>query len=515
MENNTSGLRRFFKRIITAQFILFNLFLATALVSAYFFYLSWINTLYRSNNWTSSKTRMEKGLMGAWSFMLTHRSLTYNHLDPGTWHGYQELFLQKNPEMGSVTFNFKLTDYSYFTVYISRQSDTLSGFRISNDPEYPSAFLKVVDYRFIEKDPFRTAVIPGKWNSCSIRCDSDKVFFKINDTCIKTLPMPVEGKAVLGFRGSGRSTLLDDVRIRNHEGREVFYDDFGLKHSHRLIFSLIFIGLNLLYLLLFKFRKTILMVMIYLAAFTFSFSLFYQFYGQTLYPKKWMIKWQNKVTSIEEIKDVHRRLLDSYFTPDQQDKFKIILLGTSQTWGAGASSENRTFARRFEKELREYCHNQDISVMNAGVSGPNSSYILSFYKKYWIKVKPDFCIINLCNNDGGSPDFKANLEEFVKLNSSRQIETVFIPEPAAIYNDELIENHSIMKNVAEKYGISMVVMGPYLQEHHDDGFLWWDFIHLTDYGQELFTKKLFDEIKNLVSTKVENKTAKDKKRNNH
>jgi len=66
------------------------------LFSVFLFYNSWTHSLFKNNNWISSKTKLEKGVMGAWSFFVTYRALAHNHIDLGTWHGYQEVFYKKN-----------------------------------------------------------------------------------------------------------------------------------------------------------------------------------------------------------------------------------------------------------------------------------------------------------------------------------------------------------------------------------------------------------------------------------
>lgn len=43
--------------------------------------------------------------------------------------------------------------------------------------------------------------------------------------------------------------------------------------------------------------------------------------------------------------------------------------------------------------------------------------------------------------------------------------------------------------------IQVVNMHGYLKTKYDEGQLWWDQVHLTDYGNYLFTKKLFEDLK--------------------
>ncbi len=51
-----------------------------------------------------------------------------------------------------------------------------------------------------------------------------------------------------------------------------------------------------------------------------------------------------------------------------------------------------------------------------------------------------------------------------------------------------------MRRVGEENNVTVVDMHAYLLEHYDEGFLWWDNVHLTDFGQELFAQKLYEEL---------------------
>jgi hypothetical protein len=50
-------------------------------------------------------------------------------------------------------------------------------------------------------------------------------------------------------------------------------------------------------------------------------------------------------------------------------------------------------------------------------------------------------------------------------------------------------------------------MPRHLAERADDGFLWWDWVHLTSYGQELFAEFLVDELERLEVVQLDSSTA--------
>jgi len=51
-----------------------------------------------------------------------------------------------------------------------------------------------------------------------------------------------------------------------------------------------------------------------------------------------------------------------------------------------------------------------------------------------------------------------------------------------------------MKEIGDKNRIRVVDLHGYLMENGDRGFLWWDSCHLTDFGQELAAKVIFETI---------------------
>ena len=78
------------------------------------------------------------------------------------------------------------------------------------------------------------------------------------------------------------------------------------------------------------------------------------------------------------------------------------------------------------------------------------------------------------------------LEKFVELNRERNIRTVFVLEANSpeTFSKRLLENHEIIKAVAERNDLAVIDLHGALLEAADDGQLWWDSVHLTDYGQQ-------------------------------
>ncbi len=91
---------------------------------------------------------------------------------------------------------------------------------------------------------------------------------------------------------------------------------------------------------------------------------------------------------------------------------RIVALGSSSTWGAGASSRAHTYPARLEQELRSTWPKADVRVFNAGVGGQLASHMVARIDKDVAGHKPQLVIWQTGVNDAirGVP-----IEEYKKL----------------------------------------------------------------------------------------------------
>ncbi len=62
----------------------------------------------------------------------------------------------------------------------------------------------------------------------------------------------------------------------------------------------------------------------------------------------------------------------------------------------------------------------------------------------------------------------------------------------------LREKHALMRRVAAAAGVPTLDAQGFLERHHDDGYLWWDFVHLSDFGHRLVARLLLARLSPLV-----------------
>jgi lysophospholipase L1-like esterase len=196
-----------------------------------------------------------------------------------------------------------------------------------------------------------------------------------------------------------------------------------------------------------------------------------------------------------------------------KDIYRILFIGTSQTWGAGARTKQECFVNLLENKLnRELNSTYTFECINAGISGSNSTRLLEYYGKHWLALQPKLVIINLSANDWNDPDqFYRNLNQFVLISKAHNIKTIFsleaIPleaygEPALSEPNFLLKrtlsNHNTMIRCAQENNIFVLNLHGYLRKKYDDGILWWDCAHLRPFGHRLTASYIFDNIKDFI-----------------
>jgi hypothetical protein len=104
-------------------------------------------------------------------------------------------------------------------------------------------------------------------------------------------------------------------------------------------------------------------------------------------------------------------------------------------------------------------------------------------------------VINLSSNDRDQPDFGADIRAFLELNAERGIESLLVAEPNSIEAvHSIAHNHVVLAGLAADMDVELLDMHEYLAHQIDRGWLWWDFVHLTSFGQDLFARRLAEAI---------------------
>src|SRR6266480_113338 len=165
---------------------------------------------------------------------------------------------------------------------------------------------------------------------------------------------------------------------------------------------------------------------------------------------------------------------------------RILFLGTSQMWGSGASSPDERIASRVSSLLNTGASGRNIYVINGSKRGSNSFELLSNCDDHLYLFRPDLVILDLSNNDDVR-SFDKGLRSLLEWTRSLHSKTLFILEAHSPEVDKIGDRHAIMRNISTQYHVPLLDLNGYLTSDgvYDSGFLWWDLVHLTSYGQEL------------------------------
>jgi len=111
---------------------------------------------------------------------------------------------------------------------------------------------------------------------------------------------------------------------------------------------------------------------------------------------------------------------------------------------------------------------------------------LSSCKDHLYLFRPDLIILDLSNNDDAR-SFDKGLRSLLEWTGSIHSKTLFILEANSPEVDKIRDRHAIMRNISTQYHVPLLDLNGYLTSDgvYDSGFLWWDHVHLTSYGQEL------------------------------
>jgi lysophospholipase L1-like esterase len=480
----------------------FNLALVPGVAALLLLYNLFTHTLFQNGNWTSTKTGLEKSVMGSWAFMVNYRALIHNQLDLGTWHGHQEIFLKQPESSSEVTCDVKLADSAAVVIYFGRMGDTLCGVRLSDNPLHPAAYLEVVDDEFVVKRPVPVVCRPGRWNRIRIDKTAGGTSVILNQEVTPILLTKRQTSPEFGFRGYSQQVLVDRICFRDPHGKILFSEDFNRKPEKLAYGLVILLCGNIIFLLMRKSGKWMIALAIHFSIFMSALLIYFWLHGRYQYPKEWMINWKSALSHQPSLGVQTKKVigLDDYRTDTAS--FKILFLGSSQTWGAGASAEEKTFIRLFQDHVSGIT-GKPVQCLNAAVPGIRSDSILAEYRHLWLHFHPQICIINLSLNDAGNAGFRDNLRKIYQINLRRNIITVLIPEPVEGYIQANIDNQNIMRDLAAEYSIPVIEAEPALNARMDDGFIFWDFVHLTDFGHRVFAACLAEGMDSLLVNTIQ------------
>lgn len=479
------------------------------------YYLLRQNTLSNNGAWVSTKSNLEVSVMGARSFIYEPHALTKNRLNLGAWHGFQEVIYQDSLQLKEVEFDFLLSPGAYLNFIFNKSQSGFSGIRISTNRHFDSMYFTASGIgEFLHKTSLKTRkVSAGIWHQMNIRFQQAYIEAFIDGNRVGKFKWDFDETQRIGFRGGKHEAVVDNISIYQNKTDAIFETFKNSKSAFLITVISVVIAMILSFLfasalnLMRKLSGKVLafygimfnIVLLIIAAFMLSF----QYLKAPGYPRidARMERKEGEGKRIVVAKTV-RYIKKNY--PEQKtadNVLRLLFLGTSQTYGVGASTRARTFVQVLEDKLNLVnVPGTYFQCINAGMPGVNSPYIINQYEKEWLQLNPKIVVINLGTNDR-KPDWLAlNITRIIDMSLEAGIQPVLLLEPNSLEHNtnSLLSKHQLMRVTGESRGIPVIDMHSYLRDKYDDGFLWWDFVHLTDFGQKLFAEKLYNELEQIV-----------------
>ena len=472
-------------------------------------YLESGNTLHDNGRWMSSRVGLRYGILGSVAFLTTRTALHRNRLDLGVWHRYQEVLYRDPLRLASLEADFRLGEPGYLVVLFDHTGEAFQGVRLSRDGDHPSACLAGTgEGGFTRRAPLDPGRLGDAWHRIALLADGDGYAVQVDGRPVGRCGAVPAQPGRVGFRSSrARKIQVDDVVIRGAGGAEVVEDFANHRHA-RLAFAGALLGVLAVHAAVLAAtarsrRRAGLAPHAYLA----TTHLVLLVCGGLAWAVDVLVLWRQHpedvdfrgyVTTIESKRNVVARLRASYPRPKPDGVVRILALGGSQTWGMGARRSEETWFRRLEARLdADAPAGLRYEVISAGIPAYKVPWLYELYAGDWIGLEPDVLLLNVGHNDDDLEALEASLRAFAAFNRARGIRTVLVPEANSTDSrtavHELEARQAVVRRVAAREGLPLVEMHEPLERRKDDGFLWWDRVHLTSFGQRLLAERLYEE----------------------
>lgn len=471
------------------------------------------NTLEDAGTWRSAKVGLDYGILGAVAFLTTRTALAGDRLDLATWHGYQGVHTRRAFAPARLAASLRLEGPGYLVVWWARAPGRMAGVRLSSDPAFPAACLLASDAgAFLAREALAAPLLDGgAWHRLVLDVGPERVDVALDGRALGACPRWLAGPAPVGLRsGAADHAQVDDLVVEEADGG-VWREDFANRRRAGLVLAGAVLAVLAVHAAVLAAtrrsrRRQGLGAAPYLAAthvvLLVCAALVWGVDRFLLWPRHPdRVDFRGYVTTFESRRQVAERLAREVTVPRPPGTLRLLALGGSQTWGSGARTRADTWFERLEAKLAA-AGRPDVEVVSGGVPAYTAPDLLALYEERWLALEPDVLLLNLGHNDRDPAALERALRAFLAHNAERGIGTVLVPEANAVENrgslGRLAARHAVLERMGREHGVPVLDVHRWLAERRDEGFLWWDRVHLTPFGQELLARRLAAERETLL-----------------
>ena len=507
------------------------------------------NTLFHANKWKVEKREKLLGLTGSDEYLSTRAPLFEGVLNLGKWYGHQAVRSLELKDLNNVRLKFKLEEGQTLSIKLNDKSYSDVGIVLSRSEKASNVFFGKNTYTRNKLD----LTLDGRWSFLEIDIKERMVRFQLNGKEVHqlTLNSPYTFSS-LTMQSGLTGALVDDVFLLNEKG-ETFYEGFfDIKKALGLtLFWMLFLVAVKMSLVAFvpgmdiKIAQLLFLVLlvcqsIYYAADRFFLSKYelstfskmldgkdvttvgnklekfrwglFHFlalnppgeipsstvFANRGYPKDRI--WEGPIVCTLE--QCNYRRMETAAHIISRGNSNLVLVGTSQSIGAGASSLNKTFFTILHKQIQQQLKGSRLVSLNLSESGSNPQILFEKYQKNIEILSPEILIINLVNN-GDDFNYYKGLKNFLELGKKKASRIFIVQEAISNESDvHLDQRREFLSSLAAE-NVHILDLNSFMNSKQvfDGDFRFWDFIHFNNEGHKLAGEWLATQIIKVMSGK--------------
>lgn len=507
------------------------------------------NTLFHGNKWKVEKREKLFGLTGSDEYLSTRAPLFEGVLNLGKWYGHQAVRSMELKDLNSVRLKFKLEEGQILSIKLNDNSYSDVGIVMSRSDKASNVFFGKNTYIRNKLN----LTLDGRWSFLDIDIKERVILFHLNGKEIHQLSLnsPYTFSS-LTLQSGLKGALVDDVFLVNEKG-ETFYEGFfDIKKALGLtLFWMLFLAAVKMSLVAFvpgmdiKIAQLLFLVLlvcqsIYYAADRFFLSKYelspfskmldgkdvtsvgnklekfrwgmFHFLAlnppgeipsSTVFAKRGYPKdriWEGPIVCT--LQQCNYRRMETAAHIISRGNSNLVLVGTSQSIGAGASSMGKTFFTILHKQIQEQLKGSRLVSLNLSESGSNPQQLFEKYNKNIEILSPEIFIINLVNN-GDDFNYYKGLKNFLELGMKKNSRIFIVQEAISNESDvHLDQRRDFLSSLAGE-NVHILDLNSFMnskQEFAGD-FRFWDFIHFNNEGHKLAGEWLASQIIKVMSGK--------------
>jgi lysophospholipase L1-like esterase len=449
------------------------------------------NTLENYPLWKSVKTELALGVNGARSFTVTPVSLAGRALNLGAWHGHQEVALMEAwegfPEIRLRVLALGAAEWSL--VAHSLQGQQSFALRLSTGEAHPSAWIRLGDsLLFAEKRPIPYRLPMGRWVEVTVRQADGRLEAFAQNERIGAYELP-PGPWRFSLRGHSDQGVLrvDDLSFRLPHRR--YEESFSGSFSVGLFAALAAALFGFFFLLELMAGAWVASgAALVLAMLPSLLFLFFELSIGRRYPLQ--VDLRGYPSNIETRDQALERLSSS----PSPGKPVLLWLGGSQAWGAGASQDEKSLFGHIKAKVCGY----SLECVNGAISGATLEDQLEVLRLVSTRRVVKVVVITAAVNDSNNPEFPAKLALVADAVEQRGAKLLLVPEPTEGRYPTVTARQDEIKKFATEKSIPFVDLPEVMERAADSGFLWWDFVHLSDGGAAVAAQAMVPALQTLL-----------------